>query len=107
MLSNNQDVDDHNGNGHIQVVCRVRPFSKREISINKKEGFLSSCCLKVDNINNNIIIKKRNSQEERIFELDYCLNNNCSQEEVFLHVGLGITKRCMDGYNGTILCYGK
>jgi hypothetical protein len=30
-----------------------------------------------------------------------------TQEQVFERVALGVTQRCLEGYNGTILCYGE
>lgn len=95
--------------GHIQVACRVRPPTKREISNSKFNPSQSQSknCLRVDSFGNSITVLKPNSTEEKVFHFDYCANGSTTQEEVFTQVGLGITKRCMEGYNGTILCYGE
>mmetsp|Transcript_19759 Transcript_19759/g.36805 ORF Transcript_19759/g.36805 Transcript_19759/m.36805 type:complete len:1409 (+) Transcript_19759:114-4340(+) len=92
--------------GHIQVACRVRPPTKREISSSKHAPH-SKNCLRVDTLGNSVTAQKPNSNEEKVFQFDYCANGGTTQQQVFDQVGLGITKRCMEGYNGTILCYGQ
>lgn len=102
--SNNNSTSD--SFGHIQVACRVRPPSKKELSLSK-HATTTPNCLRVDCLGNSVTVLKPNSSEEKSFQFDYCANGASTQEDVFNQVGLGITKRCMEGYNGTILCYGQ
>lgn len=89
--------------GHIQVVCRVRPRSKKEIKLEAKDKSV----LRVNPLANTVTIARPNASEEREFQFDFCANASTTQEEIFHKVGLSITKRCMEGFNGTILCYGQ
>ena len=98
---------------HIQVACRVRPLSKKELALSKQTATPNSKhsknCLRVDTLGHAVTILKPNStsNEEKSYQFDYCANGATTQEDVFTQVGLGITKRCMEGHNGTILCYGQ
>jgi kinesin family protein 15 len=44
---------------------------------------------------------------EKSFGFDYVAEGHTSQEEIFQAVGLPVTQKCLQGYNGTILCYGQ
>jgi hypothetical protein len=107
MLSPSEELED----GHINVVCRVRPSNPRELrsstssssSFSEKESPLN--CLRV--ADDEMTISLYSKGDAKNFTYDYSANENVYQETIFEQVGLPITKRCLQGYNGTILCYGQ
>lgn len=61
--------------GHIQVVCRVRPRNQREIR-NSKENCDS--CIEIDEDNNSIKIFGKD--EMKTFNYDYSAGDDITQE---------------------------
>ena len=54
---------------------------------------------------NSIILNSK--PENKTFSFDFVADENVSQEVMFNEVGRSITHSCLEGYNGTILCYGQ
>jgi kinesin family member 15 len=92
-------ADELDDDGHIRVICRVRPENARERKLS------SGNCIKVGDDEATMSLESKN--EPKTFCFDYSANDAVTQEEIFERVGLPITTRCIDGYNGTILCYGQ
>ena len=45
--------------------------------------------------------------EPKTFSFDYVADEITSQEKMFQVVGVPVTHTCLQGYNGTIICYGQ
>lgn len=86
---------------HIKVVCRVRPVNSIESS--HKQG-LRKCITVVDD-GLNIQLTSRDKREK--FHFDCIADEETSQEDMFALVGKPITDACVQGFNGTIICYGQ
>jgi len=82
---------------HIQVVCRIRPSNSNDGSSRK--------LVTVDKNSNSVIVNSK--PESKVFSFDFVGGEDTSQEEIFQVVGVPITEACIQGYNGTILCYGQ
>lgn len=116
----------------IQTVCRIRPLSAVSTSCQDKHrpnACISDRCVVVDPHSN----KKRviysqpasksgnttatrnfrsngprgNLQEDTILTFDYVAGEEESQEAVYDTIGAPVVLSCIQGYNGTILCYGQ
>ena len=90
---------------NIKVVCRIRPFNNKEISIGEES------CINVDN-NRNLTIKikaeSKNSKETNFpFAFDRIFDSNSTQREIFDEVGSSVIDSVMNGYNGTMMAYGQ
>ena len=83
---------------HIQVVCRIRPSNSAD-SHNQRKS------VTVDKTSNAVIVNSK--PDTKVFSFDFVGGEETSQEEIFQVVGLPITEACIQGYNGTILCYGQ
>jgi kinesin family protein 15 len=82
---------------HIEVICRVRPLNDRE------NGWKT--CLNASKLSNTVTVQVKPA--EKSFTFDFVADDRTSQEEIFQMVGLPVTQKCLQGYNGTILCYGQ
>ena len=80
---------------NIQVVCRVRPPADGD----------NSPCISIDHTNNIVVLTQ--SKKQFSFTFDFVADQNASQADVFENVGLQIAESCIQGYNGTIMCYGQ
>jgi kinesin family protein 15 len=81
----------------IRVVCRLRPANSREAGLNLRKSVTVSSCSEV------IVDCK---PESKNFTFDYVAGEETQQDEIFQQVGVPITEACLQGFNGTILCYG-
>ncbi len=86
---------------HIKVVCRIRPANSKE------NTGLRSCLTVPANADNCLLLQTVKPENKQQFSFDYCANENVTQDEIFVKVGMPIIKSCVEGYNGTILCYGQ
>ena len=91
-----EDIED---DGHIRVICRVRPQNSRERKMS------AGHCIQVSDDETTIQLETKS--DHKTFCFDYSAAESVSQEDIFERVGLPITQRCIDGYNGTILSYGQ
>ena len=91
-----EDIED---DGHIRVICRVRPENSRERKMS------AGNCIRVEEDEATINLEIKSDQKSFCF--DYAASEGVSQSDIFERVGIPITMRCVDGYNGTILCYGQ
>ena len=80
---------------NIKVVCRLRRP--------EKEG---ARCI-TTNSDNCLLHQTTKEDNKQPFSFDYCANENVLQDEMFHKVGMPIIQSCVEGYNGTILCYGQ
>ena len=97
---------------NIRVVCRLRPENKIE-----KEGghkicvshSLSSVKINVSNWKWKQIESDKRSSEDGVheFTFDRIFGPDSKQLEVFDYSAKPIIQSVMDGYNGTLLCYGQ
>jgi kinesin family member 15 len=86
---------------HVRVICRVRPRNLREL---RNTQSLGEPFIEVQDKSSIRILVK---DDAKCFNFDYSAGEEVTQEELFQVVGIPITKRCIEGYNGTILCYGQ
>ena len=116
----------------IRTVCRIRPLNA--VPVSKKEERnqklrpntpVSGRCVALDPMSNkNRVIythqpgtamNKRstssgprgNVQEDVTLSFDYVADEEVTQEELYARVGAPAVMSCIQGYNGTILCYGQ
>jgi len=83
----------------IKVACRIRPADS-----NQAQSACVKRCVSVDNNSNTVTVHAK--PETQNFGFDYVGGEESTQEDFFRAVGLPITDACIQGYNGTILCYG-
>jgi len=81
----------------IRVYLRVRPPNEREIT----HGFHQ--CIQADNTASITLL----GNPPHTFHFDAVGFTNTTQEDIFQTVGLPITDKCLQGYNGTIFAYGQ
>lgn len=90
---------------NIKVVCRIRPFNNKEVSIGEES------CINVDNKRNltiKIKAESKNSKETNFpFAFDRIFDSNSTQREIFDEVGSSVIDSVMNGYNGTMMAYGQ
>ncbi len=86
---------------HIKVVCRVRPPNAREAS----GAGQTRKCVSIPPNSNCVMLNSK--PENKAFTFDYAADEFVSQESMFAEVGQPIVQSCLEGYNGTILCYGQ
>ncbi|CAM9349556.1 unnamed protein product, partial [Phaeothamnion confervicola] len=80
----------------ILVVCRVRPG---------RDGDALQRCVEVAADGRTVVLAGR--PQNKLFTFDHSLGENATQEELFESVGKPVTIACLQGYNGTIFCYGQ
>lgn len=83
---------------NVKVVVRVRPLNDDEQNHGTKK------CLAVVNTSSVTIDSK---PEPKIFNYDYVVSEEETQESVFTNVAKPIADYWMEGYNGTIFAYGQ
>ncbi|CAM9124990.1 unnamed protein product, partial [Hapterophycus canaliculatus] len=86
----------------IKVVCRVRPPVSRETHGSKT---LANRCVAV--ADDKCTVTLNSKPQEKNFTFDYAAGEESTQEELFEEVGKPVTEACLEGYNGTIFCYGQ
>lgn len=116
----------------IHTVCRIRPLNA--VPVSKKEERnqklrskvpVQGRCVAVDPMSNKnrvvythqpgTVKNKRstasgtrgNAQEDVTLSFDYVADEEVTQEELYIKVGAPAVMSCLQGYNGTILCYGQ
>ena len=82
----------------IRVVCRVRPSNSREAALNLRKSVT---------VDRNAELTIDSKPEAKQFTFDYVADELVLQDEFFKSVGLPITEACLQGFNGTIICYGQ
>jgi hypothetical protein len=95
---------------NVRVVGRIRPLAKYEIENGSKP-----CVVKVPTTKGHTgpetlqINPTNKGEEQRWFELDAILDENCSQKEVYEKSGAfqAISEDIFQGFNCTILAYGQ
>lgn len=89
---------------HICVCCRVRPFLRDE---NLK---LDKQCLTIGSDGESIEITGGTKSDPRCvhdFKFDAVFEMKSSQEQIFAHISNRVLHRVLDGYNGSVFCYGQ
>ena len=81
----------------ITVACRMRPASSNEFSSAK--SFV--------NIENERKIVIESRVDQKAFTFDYIANAEVSQENFFENTGTAASQACLEGFNGTVIFYGK
>ncbi len=93
MADNGEDTN-------VRVAVRCRPFNGKE----KANGEVS--CVKV--LSDKIILTNPSGNgEEHGFGFDLIIQEDATQESVWLKVGVPILNKALSGYNGTIFAYGQ
>jgi kinesin family protein 5 len=90
----------------IKVLCRIRPVNQRE----KDSGFKTciACCDQTVKISVNVkLIKIEGDKETADYTYDKVFGPDAHQVEIFENAAKPIIQGAMDGYNGTLLCYGQ
>ena len=88
----------------VKVVVRCRPLSQGEVSAGKK-GIVN-----IDNKTGQVAIKnpKLDKKEPaKTFTFDIVYNWNTEQIRLYQETASPIVDSCLEGYNGTIFCYGQ
>ena len=95
---------DGQSRGNVQVVCRVRPFNKKE----KEKGVVQ--CLEFNPDKQKIAIKMSSESSSAFglnkFEFDRVFDMQSQQKEVYDHAARPIIDSVLEGFNGTIFAYG-
>jgi hypothetical protein len=84
----------------VHVSVRCRPMNSDEKSSNRNE------MVQVDSDRCSISISK-NETENREFTFDHVFSPSDTQESVYRLSAQGIVENVLQGYNGTIFCYGQ
>lgn len=85
---------------NVKVAIRCRPLSLKELNRN--------CKSIVSGTNNSIHIEGIDNQHgPRDFAFDYCYYEDSKQQQVYSDLGHPMILKALDGYNGTIFCYGR
>jgi kinesin family protein 1/kinesin family protein 3/17 len=84
----------------VRVAVRCRPFNSKE----KANGETSCVKIYSDQV---VLVNPANSGEEHSFAFDMVIDENSTQESVWLNVGVPILNKAFSGYNGTIFAYGQ
>lgn len=88
----------------VKVVVRCRPLSKGEMSDGKKST------VNIDTKRGQIAIKNPKLDEKepaKQFTFDIVYNWNTEQITLYQETASPIVDSCLEGYNGTIFCYGQ
>merc|ERR1719265_1931584 len=89
---------------HICVCCRVRPFLRDENLKSDKQ------CLTIGSDGESIEITGGTKSDPRCvhdFKFDAVFEMKSSQEQIFAHISNRVLHRVLDGYNGSVFCYGQ
>ncbi len=89
---------------NIKVIIRFRPFNETETDL-FKEGVGYQSCEFIDD--KSVIMKNRDSGGEHNFRFDRIFKPDSSQPSIYDYVGKGTLDDVLNGYNGTIFCYGQ
>jgi kinesin family protein 1/kinesin family protein 3/17 len=84
----------------VRVAVRCRPFNSKE----KANGETSCVKIYSDQV---VLVNPANSSEEHSFAFDMVIDENSTQESVWVNVGVPILNKAFSGYNGTIFAYGQ
>jgi hypothetical protein len=82
---------------NVRVVCRVRPFNQKELSLG------TECVL----YSGKTGIEVNCDEAANSFQFDRVFGPDSTQEEVFDDTATLIIADVMDGYNATIFAYGQ
>lgn len=91
-------MENSNSKDNVKVVLRVRPLNDDEIQHGSNK-----CVVVNDDTSLTIDCKP----EPKTFNYDYIVNEEETQESVFVNVARPIVDYCLEGYNGTIFAYGQ
>ncbi|EGR34618.1 kinesin motor domain protein [Ichthyophthirius multifiliis] len=83
---------------NIRVICRMRPLNNLEKSTGGQK------CVEYTNTTIQVTLMGEKPQE---FTFDRIINPSTNQKEVFEIVACPVIESVMQGYNGTIFCYGQ
>ena len=89
-------ASDGGGAETIQVVCRLRPLSKREAG--------SASVLEVQDDARTVALKGASVKD---FTYDRVFGPDTAQSELFEAVGRPLTEACAAGFHGTVFAYGQ
>lgn len=84
----------------VRVAVRCRPFNSKE----KANGETSCVKIRSDQV---VLVNPSNPADEHSFAFDLVIDENATQESVWLNVGVPILSKAFNGYNGTIFAYGQ
>ena len=91
----------------VSVVVRIRPQTSRDFSnsydlnnVNKRPVIYA------DSLSQNTVYLE-NNYDKRMYTFDHVAGPSTTQQDMFEHCGRPIVESCLDGYNGTIFCYGQ
>lgn len=81
---------------------RVRPPQVRE---GRSSALGLRTCLTVNEASKTVTLKQASGP--KVFTFDHSVAADASQESVFHLAGKPATRACIQGYNGTVFCYGQ
>mmetsp|Transcript_3792 Transcript_3792/g.13299 ORF Transcript_3792/g.13299 Transcript_3792/m.13299 type:complete len:394 (-) Transcript_3792:75-1256(-) len=87
----------------VRVHMRCRPLSSKETEDGRTR------IVDMDCKNGTVTVRnpKATGEEPKTFTFDKVYDWNCTQKEVFENTAMPILESVMEGYNGTIFCYGQ
>jgi hypothetical protein len=97
-------IDQKTERSNLLVCVRIRPLNVREKSTAQAE------ILAVDEANGTIMLQDRrmsDGEPPKIFTFGHVFDVKASQQQVFERAVMPIVDSVLDGYNGTIFCYGQ
>lgn len=87
---------------NIQVVCRFRPESDREMSIGP-----ATTCIEFDPRDPRNVQIHVNDEKHLSFNFDRIFQAHATQGDIFDEIGRPIVRSVLDGYNAAVLTYGQ
>ena len=84
----------------VRVAVRCRPFNSKEKANNE------SSCVRISS-DQVVLVNPAGHNEEHSFAFDLVIDENATQESVWVAVGVPILNKAFNGYNGTIFAYGQ
>ncbi|KAI8817604.1 P-loop containing nucleoside triphosphate hydrolase protein [Fimicolochytrium jonesii] len=87
---------------NVLVTVRCRPFSQKELAAGHKK--IVTIDSKVASVNIN---DPRGRDEPKQFTFDAAFDEDCTQQQVYDSTARIIVDAVLDGFNGTVFCYGQ
>ena len=89
----------------VQVIVRCRPLFGKELAEGRQR------IVEMDTSRGEVVLKNPKashpSEAERKFTFDRIFDWNCTQREVYDGAAARIVDAAIEGYNGTVFCYGQ
>lgn len=94
----------HRGNEAVQVAVRCRPRCEQEVRVGRRS------VVEVDAAARQVLLAKAGAEASdpaRAFTFDSVFGPEASQQAVYDATARGIVDSVLEGFNGTVFCYGQ